>query len=145
MTTTRLQLLGAVLSVALSVAWQPPRVTMARGTALTVMPMTSNHALPVAPRLPHPLGGPHRPWIAVFLAHVRDGVLQTNGRPVLAPRSGREPAVRRRPSHTPALRAWPRSRPLPRVAPRVSPPRIPVAPVLTCALAECPPLAAIHW
>src|SRR5919199_1592446 len=90
-------------------------------------------------------GGSHRPWIDVFLAHVRGGVLRTNGRPVLAPRGGHEPAVRRRPSRTPAPRAWPRSQHLPHVAPRVSPPRIPVAPAPTCAVVECAALTAIHW
>jgi Transglycosylase SLT domain len=145
MTTTRLRLLGAVVSVALSLAWQPPRATMARGTALTVTPMTSNHAVPAASQLPHPQRGPHRPWIEVFLAQARGGVLQTNGRPVLALRGGQEPALLRRPSHTPAPRAWPRSRRLRHVAPRVSPPRIPVARAPTCAVVECAPLTAIHW
>jgi hypothetical protein len=145
MTTTRLRLFGAVLSVALSLAWQPPRATMARGAALTVMPMTSNHAVPAAFQLPHPLGEPHRPWIDVFLTLARGAVLQTNGRPVPAPRRGHEPAIRRRPSRAPAPRAWPRSRRLPHVAPRVSPPRIPVAPAPTCAVVECAPLTAIHW
>jgi hypothetical protein len=145
MTTTRLQLLGAGLSVALSVAWQPPRATMAQGTALTVMPMTSNHAVPATSQFPHPLAGPPRPWIDVFLAHARGGVLLTNVRPVPALRGGHEPDVRRRPRRTVAPRAWPRSRRLPRVTPRVSPPRIPVAPAPTCAVVECAPLTAIHW
>ena len=145
MTTTRLQLLGAVLSVALALAWQPPRATMAGGAARTVTPMTANHAESAASRLPHSLGGLHRPWIDVFLAHARGGVLQTNGRPVPAPRGGHEPAVRRRPRRAPAPRAWPRSRRLPHVAPRVSPPRIRLAPGPTCAVVECAPLTAIHW
>src|SRR5918912_2355204 len=98
MTTTRLRLFGAVLSVALSLAWQPPRATIARGAALTVTPMTSNHAVPAASQLPHPLEGPPRPWIDVFIAHARGGVLHTDIRPVPAPR------------------AWPRSRRVPRVA-----------------------------
>jgi hypothetical protein len=145
MTTTRLRLFGAVLSVALSLAWQPPRATMARGAALTVTPMTANHAVPAASQLPQPLAGPPRPWIDVFLTHARGGVLQTNGRLMPAPRVGHEPAVRRRPGRTLAPRAGPRSRRLPHVAPRVSPPRIPVAPGPPCAVVECAPLTAIHW
>jgi hypothetical protein len=156
MTTARLPILGAVLSVALAFVWQPPRATMARGGALTGKPVTSNHAVPAASQrvvrpgrhrhqgphnrgsheyrtrvLQHPPGRPHGPWITVALAQGRAAVLQTN--------------VRRRPSRTPARRSSSRPRRLPRIAPRVSPPRIPVAPAPTCAVVECAPLAAIHW
>ena len=137
MTTTRLRILGAVLSVALFLAWQSPQATMARGAALTVKPMTSNHAGPAASQLLRPRGllhapgQPHRPWIAVVLTQGRGGVLQTN--------------VRRRPSRTPAALAGRRSRRLPHLALRVSPPRIPVALAPTCAAVECAPLTAIHW
>jgi hypothetical protein len=137
MTTTRLRLLGAVLSVALALAWQPPRATMARGAARTVEPMTADHAGPAASQflrpqgLLHPPGQPHRPWIAVVLAQGRGGVLQRN--------------VRRRPRRTPVALAGRRSRRLPHVALRISPPRIPVAPAPTCAVVECAPLPAIHW
>ena len=137
MTTTRLPILGAVLGVALFLAWQPPQATMARGAALTGKPVTRKDAGPAATQLlrpgvlRHPPGGPHRPWSAVVLAQGRGGVLQTS--------------ARRRPCRTPAPRAWPRSRRLPHVAPRVSPPRIPVAPGPICAVVECAPLTAIHW
>jgi Transglycosylase SLT domain len=142
MTTTRLQLLGAVLSVALALAWQPPRATMARGAALTDTPMTSNHAVPAVSQLPHSLGGPHEPSIEVFLAHARGGVLQTKGQS--GPSRRRRPGPRR-PGRTPAALAGRRSRRLPRVAPRISPALVPVAPGPTCAVVECAPLTAIHW
>jgi Transglycosylase SLT domain len=151
MTTTRLPILGAVLSVALALAWQPPQVTMARGAALTVKPVTWNHVGPAAsqllqPRvLLHPPGRPLGPWIAVVLAQGRGEVLQTNVRPVPAPRGGHEPDVRRRPTRTPAALAGQRSQRLPHVALRLSPPRIPAAPAPTCAVVECAPLTAIHW
>jgi len=153
MTTAHLPILGAVLSVALSLAWQAPRATMAQGAAATVKPVSWNDAGPAASQLLrpgmflHPPGRPHthRPWIAVVLAQGRGGVLQTNVGPVAAPRGWHEPDVRRRPSRTPAPRAWRRSRRLPRRAARVSPPRIPVAPASTCAVVACAPLTAIHW
>jgi Transglycosylase SLT domain len=150
-TTTRLPILGAVLSVALSLAWQPPQATMAQGTALTVKPVTRNDAGPAASELLrpggllHPPGQPHRPWIEVVLAQGRGGVSQTNVRPMPAPRGRHRPDVRRHPRRTPAPQASRPSRRLPRIAPRVSPPRIPVAPAPTCAVAECAPLTAIHW
>jgi hypothetical protein len=142
MTTTRLPLLGAVLSVALALAWQPPQATMARGAAFTVTPMASNHAVPAASQFPHPPGGPHGSWIEVFLAHARGEVLQTNHQS--GPSRRRRPGPRR-PRRTPAVLARRRSRRLPRVAPRVSPPRVRLAPAPTCAVVECTPLAAIHW
>ena len=151
MTSTRLRILGAVLSVALSLAGQSPQVTMARAATLTGKSVTWNHAGPAASQLlqpraqEHPPGRPHRPMIDLFLANARSEVLQTNVRPVPAPRGRHEPDIRRRPSGTPAPRAGRRSRRLPRMAPRLSPPRIPIAPVPTCAVVECAPLTAIHW
>jgi hypothetical protein len=137
MTTARLPILGAVLSVALCLAWQPPPASMASGAALTRTPVTWDDAVPapsqlLQPRvLRHPPGGPHGPWIAVVLAQGGAAVLQTN--------------VRQRSSRTPAPRSSPRPRRLPGIAPRVSPPRIPVAPAPTCAVVECAALPAIHW
>jgi hypothetical protein len=137
MTTARLPILGAILGIALFPAWQPPPASMAPGAALTLTPVTWDDALPAAsqllqPRvLQHPPGWPHGPWITVVLAQGRGAVLQTN--------------VRRHPRRTPAARSSPRLRRLPHIALRVSPPRIPVAPAPTCAVAECAPLAAIHW
>jgi hypothetical protein len=136
MTIARLPILGAVLSVALFLAWQP-QASMSRGAALTGKPVSSNHAEPAAsqllqPRvLRHPPGRSHGPWITVVLTQGRRAVLETN--------------VRRRSSRTPVLRSSPRLRRLPRRAPRVSPPRIRLAPAPTCAVVECAPLAAIHW
>jgi hypothetical protein len=137
MTTARLPILGAVLSVALALVWQPPRATMARGVALTVKPVTSKNAVPAASQLlqprvfQHPPGRPHGPWITAVLAQGRSAVGQTN--------------PRQRPRRTPAARSSPRPRRLPRLVSRFSPPRIPVVPAPTCAVVECAPLAAIHW
>ena len=137
MTTTRLPILGAVLSATLFLAWQPPPASMAPGAALTLTPVIWDDAVPALSQLLQPRmlrhlpGRPHGPWITVVLAQGRAAVLQTN--------------VRRRSSRTPAPRSSPRPRRLPGIAPRLSPPRIAVAPAPTCAVVECAPLAAIHW
>jgi Transglycosylase SLT domain len=153
MTTARLRILGAVLSVALCIAWQPPpRATMAAGAARTLTPVTWNDVVPVAPQilrpgvLPHPTGRRHGASIKVFLAHGRDRVLQTNGPPVPTVRRRRHrPAGRPHPGRTPAPPVWRRSRRLPHLAHRASSPPVRVAPAPTCAVVECDPLTAIHW
>ena len=152
MTTVHLPILVAVLSVALSLAWQPPRATMAASAARTVRPVTWNDALPAVPQLLRPVvlqpptGRRHRPRSEVSLAQGRRGVSRTNVRPLATPQRGHEPAVRRRSGRmAPLVRR--RSRRLPRMAPRAQapPPPTPVALARTCAVVECDPLTAIHW